>query len=388
MNTDLSYRQRMETFGRWILPVARKEHGTSHLAGEPVDNDLISPSLETLKTIHEALRTLEQPGVLHTPGSRIPVTPSETASWTTETEVRVSASVGHVLHGLEQNPKYPAMTYTDIIGAATGPRCFSYAVPGLIPLVANADFPRNDAGSRNLVLHFCPSPWVHQRSDALSSSPLLSMHFLTHPMTQNLSVRKLVSRIKRVEVDVMLPDRAADMRIVLGQAVVAKPNFVDDPEVQNFIDQFRERSTRGGQIRAPPTLRLRIPSWMVRNPLEAGGKSSPVESSDGQVAVEYALYGMEDRTYVNAEFEGYQLCYLNVDRGKIGSHGARLRLQPDKKAHANVKDFVKKAFKFSKLVNDAALGHLPMPTYLDEVRSRADDSRPGPRQHRIVTAMS
>ncbi|KAF1985296.1 hypothetical protein K402DRAFT_455264 [Aulographum hederae CBS 113979] len=170
--------------------------------------------------------------------------------------------------------------------------------------------------------------------------------------------------------DLLLPNHAVDIRVTKEEIIhCSEPETV--PSMSEYVGSIQSSIARGGQIRAPDTLRLRMPQWTRRSKENA---TIPDNVSDGSpyVEVDYAFVGVEHGQALHYEFEGLPLTFGDVEAGIIGGSRAELKIDlPWQDAtgafaggdESKGKDFITKAIALVDLITEGSARGLPSSGY-------------------------
>jgi hypothetical protein len=156
--------------------------------------------------------------------------------------------------------------------------------------------------------------------------------------------------------DVLLPDRASDVRFYRRASLHFNVKDHNDEDVQTWADAVIENIESGGRLTAPP-LRIKIPKWTIP------GFSS---EEKGMCNVTYYFSGIQFRQSVAGNLFGEDISYSTVQSGKLGAKGGALTAHytghgdTELRDESTVKAFVERCFSMVDLITDASTQTLPV----------------------------
>ena len=163
--------------------------------------------------------------------------------------------------------------------------------------------------------------------------PGLMLYIRIDPDTKETSLAEVRLILEEIEVDLLLPDEAADIRF-LTESFLSPAGEVD-PEIEKFLEASSLGVAGNQRLRTPKSLTMLIPSHAIR--------SFPAVSSDSKtansgpplggaakpgVSVEYTFTSLEHRSVVaglDAD-AGFRMQYSIVEAGETGGRREELRM--------------------------------------------------------------
>ena len=244
---------------------------------------------------------------------------------------------------------------------------FSSTLPGLSRLLTQLKMPQNSLFTEeNLEYKFLPLPSKEQANDSGKMYPRLSLRFLIN-QNGTTRFRGLGAFLGEHITDAIMPDLATDIRFKKQQMVWLYYATTDN-NVRVYLDAVEKDVQGGGRLTAPRVLKLKIPTWTIRDPKtmvqDEWKKKDFVEMN-------YLFAGIEHRQIMRMGFQGHSLTYTAVQAGQLGGKRGELELRYSKSDTVEEKSgakgqtdvlsrFVKSAFKLADLINDCALNRLSM----------------------------
>lgn len=245
--------------------------------------------------------------------------------WNTTPITSTSATVGNVLHQTVpgsgpvdvSNPVH--FDGKDITNTRT---LFVPSTKNLSRLVSGMTDDRNTRTSSVLTMKFLPSPWSGGNVKQLSKFPTLEMMFsMTSTAENRFKLANMVAVTEDVCNDVMLPDKALDIRFSQRTSFpFIAANLGSYPQIAEFLEasQLGQRSN----VMTPPELVVPIPDFMSSLKGDKGSGSS------GSTAVRYMFAGLTYRTQISYDFRDWRLRYSSVNSGKADGRYGELTLLP------------------------------------------------------------
>jgi hypothetical protein len=124
------------------------------------------------------------------------------------------------------------------------------------------------ARKSTIVAHFMPNVFSHSGARALGLYPKLelTMHrrYVADSGETELKIDSLRATIGEHHIDVPLPDRAVDVRLVRKISAYAHlPAVLADPQVQQFVTALKESANSKGALQGTTEVTLKMPGWMA-----------------------------------------------------------------------------------------------------------------------------
>lgn len=104
--------------------------------------------------------------------------------------------------------------------------------------------------------------------------------------------------------EVMLPDKSVDLRLERQESMTARYADKDDPNIKAFIEAVKSSVDNDFNLRAPPSLTMRIPGWAIKTSILAEGQKQNV-SSEARKLLKSRLSANKN-TKVKYLFQGFQ----------------------------------------------------------------------------------
>jgi hypothetical protein len=250
----------------------------------------------------------------------IPQKPSGYIFWDRQTFTTTSAFVGHVLQEVPGT--------SEIATRLPGDTAFRRTIfrPTVINIsrLLGAMPPLNRLPQTSLVMRFIPSPWTSEGSQTLTSLPPIEMRFTVDRETKELQLKDVIAVVESAASEIMLPDRALDLRF--HQRTTSRLRTLHHhqlPQISGFL-KLSQLNLMRGRLETPPGLTLPIATHLCGGDLSQTLFSSPEKSVDA----EYIFGGLEYRSTLSFDFEGWNLLYTSVEGGKADGRRAELRLRP------------------------------------------------------------
>jgi hypothetical protein len=156
--------------------------------------------------------------------------------------------------------------------------------------------------------------------------------------------------------DVLLPDKAVDVRFSRRASLNFNTKEFNDEDVQAWVDAVIGNIQSGGRLTAPP-LRIKIPKWTIP------GVSS---EEKGMRTVTYHFSGVQFRQPVVGNLLGEDISYNTTQSGKLGAKGGALTAHynghgdTELRDESAVKVFVERCLDMVDLITDASKQTLPV----------------------------
>jgi len=173
----------------------------------------------------------------------------------------------------------------------------------------------------SLRMRFIPSPWNSTGPTALKAYPPIEMRFSMDEQTKNLELKDVLAITESAVSDVMLPERAVDLRF--RQRTTARLSTLHNHQLSQ-IEEFLNASqlnVENGRLMTPPSLVLPIAKHLV----------SPKSMPDADTLdVEYLYAGLEYCNTFTTIFQGWKLLYTSIEGGKADGRRSELSLRPSR----------------------------------------------------------
>ncbi|OCL08393.1 hypothetical protein AOQ84DRAFT_340442 [Glonium stellatum] len=368
----LDYRYRDQRLGRWTHAVVRNPSGERSTTQSTVPKEQIEASQSSTDHIEmQVIRAIQRPVVVWSLQSdeKFRRKGSEPI-WSRIAETRVCAAFGHILHPMQDGPSAASIKSNfDIRGVSKtmSKTVFSSTLPGLSRLLTQLELPPNSLFTEEtLEYKFLPLPSKEQTDDSGKIYPRLLLRFLIVE-DRTLRFRGLGIFLGEHITDAIIPDLTTDIKFKKQQMVWFRSPDADE-NIRTYLDTIKENFQGGGRLTAPRLLKLKVPTWTIRDPniiiQEEWEKQDFVEMN-------YLFAGIEHRQIMRMDFHGHSLTYTSVQAGQLGGKRGELELRYSKsdtdKASSGAKGqtevlshFVKSAFKLADLINNSALNRLSM----------------------------
>lgn len=188
-----------------------------------------------------------------------------------------------------------------------------------------------------------------QKSDATELagpkivSPGLMLYIRIDPDTKETSLADVRLILEEIEVDLLLPDKAADIRFLTESFLSAAGEV--DPEIEKFLEASSLGVAGNQRLRTPKNLTVLIPAHAIR-PFPAASNHSKTANSGPSlggaakpgVSVEYTFTSLEHRSVVaglDAD-SGFRMQYSIVEAGETGGRRDELRIMFAKQPTKNL----------------------------------------------------
>lgn len=330
MMSPLLFRDLVRKFGRFTMPIARYTGGDGHSQRVTSSQSLLSTVTEQLTSSWDQMIGQDSLGDRsHDSLAHLGIK-DDSSFWPQSSETVADVTIGHVLHEIKHTRPFPLLPLKSLLRTHNIPRTFNPMVPGLSEFFAQLKSVGTYNFSKSVVFHYIPSPWTVEGHISTASCPELRINMSWDASTRNLGFRNIVAQLKELEVDVMMADRAVDLRFSCRQSLKATEKALQDSEVQGFMKQVQESAKSTGHIRAPPSLQIRIPQWSISDIGKTPEQTSEEKLSGSTVLVPYLYAGMEQRSRLDCSFRDLPLSYIDVRGEQPTERGAFVRLQARK----------------------------------------------------------
>ncbi|KAI4714665.1 hypothetical protein J4E89_000346 [Alternaria sp. Ai002NY15] len=338
---SFEYKYRKRELGRLSMPIMRLTEP------DTVEAQAAKPAKAPKTTLHGLVnRTL---GTILRPASAVPLPKHELSNWIPNPTYEVSAEFGQALFPLEDvDPSRVVEAALSDLSKAP----FLSTFPGLNSVFTS---PNYSVVSRlqtpSLHYGFRPDP-EHEPGQIL---PKLRIQMRTGRSGARATFRKLALSFDHRIHDVLLPDKAVDVRFQRRANLSFNNRDHNDENVQAWVDAVTDNIESGGRLTAPP-LRIQIPKWTI--------PGFPSEEK-GMRTVTYHFSGIQFRQPVIGNLFGVGVSYNTVQSGKLGAKGGALTAHYSGHGDTELRDesamkaFVERCFKMADLITDASKQTLP-----------------------------
>jgi hypothetical protein len=350
----LEYKYRRGDLGRLSMPIIRLTEP------ESVDFQAEKPA-KAPKTAFHGLVNRTVATVLRS-ATDMPLPTHESSDWVPEPRYKLSAEFGQVLFPLEDADP------SRIVEAARARPFrspFLPIIPGLTSLFTS---PNLSATARlqtpSLQYEFRPDPSYAPEK----LLPKLSIKMHTGRSGAKATLHKLTLSFQQRIHDVLLPDKASDVRFYRRGSLHFNVKHHNDENVQAWVDAVIKNIESGGRLTAPP-LHLKIPKWTI-----PGCSSEEKEMCDAR----YHFSGIQFRQSVAGNLFGEDISYSTVQSGKLGAKGGALTAHytghgdVEVRDESTVKAFVERCFDMADLITDASTQTLPVSRQLRPRYEKSD----------------
>jgi hypothetical protein len=341
-DTSLEYKYRSRDLGRLSMPIVRLT------VPESVDFQAKKPAKAPKTALHGLVnRTM---ATLLRTASDVALPTHELSHWVPEPRYKLSAEFGQVLFPLENADP------NQVVKAALAQPSQSPFLPTISGLNSLFTSPNLSATTRLQTpsLHYEFRPDLSHTPGQLF--PSLSIQMRTGRSGARATLHKLTLSFQQRIHDVLLPDKASDVRFYRRASLHFNVKDHNDEDVQTWADAVIENIESGGRLTAPP-LRIKIPKWTIP------GFSS---EEKGMCNVTYYFSGIQFRQSVAGNLFGEDISYSTVQSGKLGAKGGALTAHytghgdTELRDESTVKAFVERCFSMVDLITDASTQTLPV----------------------------
>lgn len=141
----------------------------------------------------------------------------------------------------------------------------------------------------------------------------------TEDVESTVSFKGIEAQLHQDICEIMLPDKPVDLRLHRQESLITLDEVKDDPSVKAFVDAVKSSIANDFNLRAPPSLTMTIPSWVIKTTTPAEGRKQK-ESFDARkllrtkgradMKVKYLFQGFRHRTSR----------LFDSPSGKVGDH--------------------------------------------------------------------
>ena len=367
----LDYRDRDHRLGRWTNPVVRSPSDEGSATQSTTTEEQTKAGQSSTDHLQmQVIRAIQRPIVALPLQNEKFMQAGPKPIWSRTPGTQIHAAFGHVLHPMQDGPSAMSIKSSfDVRGVnrTRSKAVFSSTLPGLSRLLTQLKLPQNSLFTEeNLEYRFLPLPSKEQTNDSGKIYPRLSLRFLIN-QNRTTRLRGLGAFLGEHITDAIIPDLATDIRFKKQQMVWLYYATTDN-NVRAYLDAIEKNVQGGGRLTAPRVLRLKIPTWTIRDP-----KTTVQDEWKKKDFIEmnYLFAGIEHRQIMRMGFQGNSLTYTTVQAGQLGGKRGELELRYSRSDTVEEKSgaqgqidvlsrFVKSAFKLADLINDSALNRLSM----------------------------
>jgi hypothetical protein len=374
---SLDYSYRDVALGRWSLPIPRVRKTSAGSDGhEAVKPETTQANVEEPEEPKEPKHIFDSR--VHRVVSKIHRRPDphrstleRIGSWA-ETEFRISAEFGQALFPLASpDPKSIAVTL-DTPGRELP---FQPMLPGLANFLATSNIElKKRTETPALLYEFVPAPG-QKGFKRDQQFPTLHIQMRPHRDKRGCVLHKLSLGLpwKDHVHDVLLPDKATDVRFRRYERLRFDVSGHDDTNVTEWVDAVRANIASGERLTAP-SLCLRIPRWTVPN-----HKSDEPElpDSEGMLTVNYLFTSVQVRQSAIGSLGETRFSYTTMQSDSMGASGGGVNVYPlDNSSGSSSEDkddinaFVRNSFKIADMITRASASRRPIPKVLTPSEGR------------------
>ncbi|KAI9833024.1 MAG: hypothetical protein M1819_003856 [Sarea resinae] len=241
--------------------------------------------------------------------------------WQEQLSQETFAVVGHVLHGIP-SPQMVKSASIEALKKTQDYRVISTSVTSNSTMLSNLDF-QHSKTTQDLRLRLIPSPWSSMGKSALDLLPPVEVIVSINGQTQETTLKDISAIIDKRRADLMMPSSSLDLAFTTHSAVKLLHPW-QDQHIRDFLEKSNLQLSGRGRLHAPPTLKLRIPSRLMRR----DPKDSSVEKgkNDGE-EMDYLFAGLDYRQHLAFDFDGWTAVYSSIESGRIGGRRGELALR-------------------------------------------------------------
>lgn len=300
--------------------------------------------------------------------------------WKTKYHTETSALFGSVLH---RGSKISSPTSSEDPESGSSHTAFSTLVPNLSRFFRGVNSLNSGTPVEYLFLRFQPNPFwkpptlpeekepVHSPrpraigSIASSAFPSIELR-LAIGKTKSIVPMTLMAIVDEKNVDVMLPDNLLDVRYHQRTMCHLRHNEPSDiyKLISRFLDASRLNLQGQGALETPPKITIPLSRHLLTPEsirlLRGNNKETKEWKKKDLFDVEYLFSGMEIRSTLKFEYEGWRMLYTSIEAGKSGGRRSEFSLRPvheDKVASQAA--FVEKAYELARLLGSESTADHP-----------------------------
>jgi hypothetical protein len=367
--------------GRWSLPISRNRE-TPGKPAEPAGSEATTPKATEDKAVGEAsVEESKESEDFRIPIDRVTdnihrqskqtTTPEKMGFWAREPEYRVSAEFGQALFPLA----HPDPRLIDVTLRTPGRELpFQPRLPGLANFLESSSIEMDQRTELPALLYeFVPAP-DQKGFPREQQFPTLHIQMRSYRDGRGSTLHKLSLGLPWHEHvhDVLLPDKATDVRFRRYERLRFDTRHHDDKNVADWVEAVRSNIASGGRLIAPP-LCLHIPKWTIpdnRTEPDVMPEIPELPASVGLVPVNYLFTGVKVRQATTGKLGDNYLSYITTQSGSMGATGGGLNAYPDGKALGSFNDsplerdqlaaFVKSCFEITDRITQASAFRQPV----------------------------
>ena len=338
VGNGLPLAERTREWSRWTRIVKRKERfdvpqeapdAISKMSSRD-DNAPLRVALRATEKLHS---TIKHPSTEH--GLWLP----KSAHWLPDKQVAQSAVIGRVIYptNVVKHLKVAGQHKTNIRLSSAFWRTlacrreFLTSNHGLQPSFAPTE--GSELSPKEFLLiklspkqetqHFAEAPAKEGESqpDPYKQLPDLEIRLDVDREQQTLTPKQIRLVFKTLESDLLLPHRQSDLRFVTQWYMNSSANL--DPEILSFIKSSKLNVWGSDRLKTPSSLALHVPRCIGKDNREIDTGESQFKQ---QAAIEYAFAGLEHRTQLLYEREGFHFEYTVIEAGRIGGRREEFRV--------------------------------------------------------------
>lgn len=378
---NLPLRQQRIPFGRWNSFVSRPNIVDGVLEPQANDslNDELKPNSKVLKALRPVFAAADPILALDAPPEK-----TDKMQWKQNMDIKLSASIGHVLHRTNTEPSL-SLALNHIPRMPLEKSIFLKRVPNLFRVIPHMTLDQSTPIQEILSFKLLPS-WVrsgvprhvkvHRR---LQLFPEITVDFVLENDPDNGRLAHLhgvFATVQEQSVDIMTPSYAADVRFKRTVVACGDVDTIDsDESLNDFIRQSNAIALGGGILHHTRPISVRMPknalSQIGRDQLD-GRKRHPHEQSllsKDEVEVDYMFASAEHRQTIPLAFGQHSASLTSVESGKIGGGWQELLLHLpvptakalEGKATNDLEQAIQPAFALLHMIDQVAKGALRPP---------------------------
>jgi hypothetical protein len=331
MTNGMSWRDRLRHWVRWTSATSKSSEPrkgldvpSSQLATKLSDTVYINESKKLFPASSARLTvpaSLSQDEINQSRLQKNSEKSSGYGYWDIKTSTETFAMVGHVLWETTATSEVSTKLSED-----STQRTMFHPAPVNISRLFGSMPLLNDLPTTSLVLRFIPSPWTAAGPDLLTNLPPVEMRFAVDTNTKELQLMDVIAVLESTASDVLLPDRILDLRFQQRTtAPLHTLHYHQLPQILEFLKASQLNLVRG-RLETPPGLTLPISNHLCNGPVSEALQDSVDES----INAEYIFGGLEYRSTLALDFEGWRLLYTSIEGGKADGRRAELSLRPQR----------------------------------------------------------